>query len=205
MNFIGKCGRLQIACIWILREIQIIFAKQGGRGEFKSVYPCRHPFQNLSSSYVLSKIVCIKFKWEYVTRTFVSWWNAEGTSYIHGVSNGSDENVDLIEKKWEKAAENFLINSFVHVVFLFVSCVLLLVLSCLVCVVILCVFVVLCGHCCFLLQMPDCWLEVRIRKVLRPATSTQVFLGFPVPKSKCWDGSQDPKLPLHASNVALPT
>ena len=31
----------------------------------------------------------------------------------------------------------------------------------------------------FLLLMPDCWLEVSIRKVLRPATSTQVFLGFP--------------------------
>ena len=45
---------------------------------------------------------------------------------------------------------------------------------------------------------------VSIRKVLRPATSTQVFLGFPVPKSKCWDGSQDSKLPLHASHVALP-
>ena len=25
-----------------------------------------------------------------------------------------------------------------------------------------------------------CWLEVSIRKVLRPATSAQVFLGFPV-------------------------
>jgi hypothetical protein len=23
--------------------------------------------------------------------------------------------------------------------------------------------------------------------------------------SKCWDGSQDSKLPLHASHVALPT
>jgi len=31
----------------------------------------------------------------------------------------------------------------------------------------------------------DCWLEVSIRKVLRPATSTQFSLGFPVPKSKC--------------------
>ena len=51
--------------------------------------------------------------------------------------------------------------------------------------------------------MPDCWLEVSIRKVLRPAISTQVFLGFPVPKSKCWDGSQDSKLPPHASHVAL--
>ena len=55
------------------------------------------------------------------------------------------------------------------------------------------------------LYLPDCWLEVSIRKVLRPAISTQVFLGFPVPKSKCWDGSQDSKLPLSASHVALPT
>ena len=45
----------------------------------------------------------------------------------------------------------------------------------------------------------------RIRKVLRPATSTQVFLGFPVSTSKCWDGSQVSKLLLHASHVALPT
>jgi len=44
-----------------------------------------------------------------------------------------------------------------------------------------------------------------IRKVLRPVISTQVFLGFPVPKSKCWDGSQDSKLALHASHVALLT
>ena len=56
-----------------------------------------------------------------------------------------------------------------------------------------------------LLQMPDCWLEVSIRKVLRPATSTQVFLGFPVPISKRSDGSQRSKLPLHASHVALQT
>jgi len=35
--------------------------------------------------------------------------------------------------------------------------------------------------------------------------STQVFLGFPVPKSKCWDGTQNSKLPLHASHVAHPT
>ena len=37
------------------------------------------------------------------------------------------------------------------------------------------------------------------------AISTQVFLGFPVPKSKCWDGSQNSKSPLHASHVALST
>jgi len=77
---------------------------------------------------------------------------------------------------------------------------------CLACtVVILCVFVVLCVYCCFLLYMPDCWLEVSNRKVPRPATSTHVFLGFPVSISKCWDGSQHSKMPLHASRVALPT
>jgi len=48
-------------------------------------------------------------------------------------------------------------------------------------------------------------LTFSFRKVLRPATSTQVFLGFPVSVSKCWDGSHDSKLPLHASHVALPT
>ena len=36
-------------------------------------------------------------------------------------------------------------------------------------------------------------------------SSTQVFLGFPVSVSKCCDGSQDSKLPLHASNIGLPT
>ena len=54
-------------------------------------------------------------------------------------------------------------------------------------------------------KMLNCWLEVSIRKVLRPATSTQVFLGFPVSTSECCDGSQFSKLLLHASHVALPT
>ena len=41
--------------------------------------------------------------------------------------------------------------------------------------------VVICVLMCLLL-MPDCWLDVSVRKVLRPATTTQVFfLGFPVP------------------------
>jgi len=53
--------------------------------------------------------------------------------------------------------------------------------------------------------MVDFWLEVSMQKVLRLATSTQVFLGFLVSISKCCDGSQDSKLPLHASHVALPT
>jgi len=57
----------------------------------------------------------------------------------------------------------------------------------------------------FLLLMPDCWLEVSIRKVLRPATSTQVLLGFPVSTSECSDGSPVSKLLLHASHAALPT
>ena len=33
----------------------------------------------------------------------------------------------------------------------------------------------------------------------------QVFLGFPVSISKCWDGSQHSQLPLHASHIALLT
>ena len=35
----------------------------------------------------------------------------------------------------------------------------------------------------FLIKMPDYWLEVSNRQVLRPVIPTQVFLGFPVPKS----------------------
>jgi len=46
----------------------------------------------------------------------------------------------------------------------------------------MCIFCTVCVLL-FLLQMPDCWLEVSIRKVLRPATSTQVFLSFSVPKA----------------------
>ena len=55
------------------------------------------------------------------------------------------------------------------------------------------------------LRCSDGWLEARIRKVLRPAISTQVFLVFLGPRRKCWDGSHfSSKLPLHASHVALP-
>jgi hypothetical protein len=59
--------------------------------------------------------------------------------------------------------------------------------------------------CVRVINMTDCWLEVSIRKVLRPATSTQVFLGFPVSISEYWDGSQVSKSLLHASHVALQT
>jgi len=37
----------------------------------------------------------------------------------------------------------------------------------------------------YILQWPDCWLEISIRKVLQPATSAQVYFGFPVSKSEC--------------------
>jgi hypothetical protein len=57
-----------------------------------------------------------------------------------------------------------------------------------------------------MLYLPDCRLAVGTRKVLLwPATSAQGFLGFPVSKSDCWDGSQHCKLLLHASHVALRT
>jgi hypothetical protein len=41
---------------------------------------------------------------------------------------------------------------------------------------------------------------------INQSTNNYIFflLGFPVSKSKCWDGSQVSKLTLHASHVALP-
>ena len=80
---------------------------------------------------------------------------------------------------------------------------LLLVLSCLVCnccCLALCIVVeVLCVlltsyvyllYCVYIVSFffnldADCWLEVSTQKILRPFTSTQVFLGFAVPISKC--------------------
>ena len=53
----------------------------------------------------------------------------------------------------------------------------------LMCVVLLCVY--------YYTLVADCWLEVIIRKILQPAPLAQVFLGFPVSKSECCDGSQD--------------
>jgi hypothetical protein len=47
------------------------------------------------------------------------------------------------------------------------------------------VYLLYCVCIAVVLLMPDCWLEVSIRKVLRPATSTQVFLGFPASISEC--------------------
>jgi hypothetical protein len=52
-----------------------------------------------------------------------------------------------------------------------------------VCVVFLCICAVL--NVLVFAQLPGGWLAVSTRKVLRPATSAQVFfLGFPVSKSK---------------------
>ena len=45
--------------------------------------------------------------------------------------------------------------------------------------------VLLCVYCCLTYLVVGCWLEVSIRKVLRPATSAQVFLDFPVSISEC--------------------
>jgi hypothetical protein len=55
----------------------------------------------------------------------------------------------------------------------------------------------------YILQLPDCWLEVSIQKVLRPKTAAQGFLGFPVSRSESRDCSQESKLLLHFSHVAL--
>ena len=73
-------------------------------------------------------------------------------------------------------------------------------------VVILCVFVVLCVHCCFFFTL-DAGLLARSQCSEGPATGhlDTDFFGFPVSISKCSDGSQHSKLPLHASHVALPT
>jgi len=72
-------------------------------------------------------------------------------------------------------------------------CLVCVVVSCLVCivVVVLCVLsssnVYLLYYLCIAVFTLDagCWLAVSFRKVLRPATSTQVFLGFPLSISKC--------------------
>ena len=102
-----------------------------------------------------------------------------------------DKNVCAIW--WEKILETICSTFFVFNTCIFVNR------FCLACIVVtkcvfvylicicstLCVFVVLCVYCCSYFRCRDCWLEVSIRKVLRPATSTQVFLGFPVSTSKC--------------------
>ena len=88
-----------------------------------------------------------------------------------------------------KSKSNLLVKIFFSLLNISTMCVLLYD----VCIVVLCVY------CCFYFRCRTAGLKSVF------ATSTQVFLGFPMSISKCWDGSQDSKLPLHASHVALPT
>jgi hypothetical protein len=78
-------------------------------------------------------------------------------------------------------------------------------------VIILCVFLlpdVYCFTVCvvlsYMLWLPDCWLEVSILRVLRLATLAQVFLGFPMSKSECWDGSQDSQVAIACFSYSPP-
>ena len=63
----------------------------------------------------------------------------------------------------------------------------------------------MCQFCCFFTL--DAGLLARSQYSEGPATGhlDTGFSWFPVPKSKRCDGSQDSKLSLHASHVALPT
>ena len=83
-----------------------------------------------------------------------------------------------------------------------------IVVCCLVCivVVVLCLllssYVYLLYYVCIAVFTLDARLLAKSQYSEGPATG---HLGFPVSVSKCWDDSQDSKLPLHASHVALPT
>ena len=102
---------------------------------------------------------------------------------------------------------------FVHVVFKFVSCVLLLVLSCVLCDccwLAVCIVVVVLYMCCYLICICctffftlDAGLLTRSQYSEGPATGylDTCFSWFPF----VYNDSQDSKLPLHASHVALPT
>ena len=79
-----------------------------------------------------------------------------------------------------------------HVVFYDVLCVLLFAVLCVLLLVVLCVlsssYVYLLYYVCTAVFTLDVGLLSRSQyseEVLRPATSTHVFLGFPMPKSKC--------------------
>ena len=69
-------------------------------------------------------------------------------------------------------------------------------------------YVYLCTMCVLLFFTLDVRMLARSQYSEGPATGhldTGFFFGFPGSKSKCSDGFQDSKLPLHASHVALPT
>jgi len=132
-----------------------------------------------------------KFVWA------VKWWEVKGW--------GESVSTVCVGKNTGNCIQYFLtVVLFTFCTGCILRCHVCIVVKCRVCIVVMCICWTMCVLL-FSLYMPVCWLEDRIRKVLRPATSTQVFLGFPMSISKCWDGSQHPKLPLHASHVALPT
>jgi len=128
----------------------------------------------------------------------VKWWKSK------------DWGNNVFAIRWEKVLETVYSTFFV-----FITCIFKPYLSCVYCCNIMCIclsnlyllyFMCICCDMCvllFLLWMPDCWIAVSIRKVLRTATSTQTFLGFPLSTSECSDGSPSSKLLLHASHVAL--
>ena len=77
--------------------------------------------------------------------------------------------------------------------------------SCVVCiVVILCVFAVLFVYCCFYFRCRTAGYKSIFRRFCERQPRHRFFL-VSLCLSKCWDGSQDSKLPLHASHVALQT
>jgi hypothetical protein len=73
------------------------------------------------------------------------------------------------------------------------------------CVIILCVFFYYVCIAFLHTLVAGCRLEVSIRKVLRPATSAQAFLGFSLSIKRMLRWFQDSKLLLHASHVAIQT
>ena len=85
--------------------------------------------------------------------------------------------------------------------------------SCLVCIVVVVLCVLLSSYVSLLYYVCIAFFTLEVGLLARsqysegPATGhlDTSFLGFPVSISKSWDGSQDSKLPLHASHVALPT
>jgi len=84
---------------------------------------------------------------------------------------------------------------------IFVNCICLACICCILCVFAV-PYVYLLYYVCIAVLTLDAGLLARSQY---PATSTQVFLGFPVSTSECSDGSQVSKLLLHASHVALLT
>ena len=76
-----------------------------------------------------------------------------------------------------------------------------------ICVLLVCASLFTHVFCLLCVYYFSCRMLARSQYPEGPTTShlAQVFLGFPVSISECWDGSQYSKLLLHSSHVALPT